>query len=385
MPRLIPSPAHPLRVGIDAHAIGSRLGGNETYIRGVIEGLNEAPQHRYCIYVTDARNAATVKELCPAAETRVLGHSGALARLGYQLAWHARRDRVQVLHTQYVAPFFSPPIVVMIHDLSFRRHPEWFGAAERLRFELTVPWTARRAARVLTVSEFSRNDIIEHLRIDPAKVKVSYNRIHDRFRRATPDAMREAQDTFGIRAPYVLAVGNLQPRKNLPRLITAWQRLRERDPAFAPQLVIVGRKAWLFDETLREGASSRDAADILFTDYVPDELLPALYGGATVFVYPSMFEGFGLPPLEAMACGTPVVVSNTTSLPEVCGAAAEYVDPLQVESIAAGIEAVWRNPALRAQRSAAGLEQAEKFRTNALASVTVRAYEEAAALHVSST
>ncbi|MBV9008325.1 MAG: glycosyltransferase family 4 protein [Verrucomicrobia bacterium] len=368
-----------LRIGIDGHAIGSRLGGNETYLRGVLKELAGYPAHRYFVYVNDNAAAAIVHELLPTSEVRLLGGAGAVARLGWKLTQLARADQVDVLHVQYVAPVFGPASVVTIHDLSFRHFPEWYTRAERWRFELTVPWSGRRARRVLTVSEFCKRDIVQQLRIAEKRVIVSYNKIDEQFR---PVAAREVERSLadlGARPPYIVSVANLQPRKNLPRLIGAWEQLRQTHAQITPKLVIVGRKAWLFEETLAAVRQSRWRDEIVLTDYVPHEQLPPLYAGAELLIYPSLFEGFGLPPLEAMACGTPVVVSNTSSLPEVCGEAAEFVDPRDVKSIADGMLRLLRDSDLRESRRAAGLKQAEKFRTGQLGAATVRAYEEAAA------
>jgi glycosyltransferase involved in cell wall biosynthesis len=367
-----------LRVGIDAHAIGSRLGGNESYIRGLIQALSGHPCHEYIVYVTDEEAAAIVAKLCPAAQTRLMGHQGALVRLGFTLSRLCARDGIDVLHTQYVAPVVSPPIVVMIHDLSFRHHPEWYTRGEKLRFEMTVPWTGRRAKRILTVSEFSRRDIVESLRVREEKVVVTYNRINSIFARQAADRTAETLERLGIRRGYVLALGNLQPRKNLPLLIRAWQELRASEADFAPRLVIVGKKAWMFDDVIAASRESGFADEITLTDYVAEEDLPSLYSGAEFCVYPSLFEGFGLPPLEAMACGTPVITSNTTALPEVCGDAAEYIDPTSAEDLKRAMLRLHREPALRAERVAAGLRRAAIFQAYDPAIPTIAAYEEAA-------
>lgn len=375
----VASNARSLRIGIDAHAIGSQLGGNETYIRGLLKELSRYSAHRFFVYVNDSASAAVVHELLPSAQVRVMRTKQPVARLGWKLSQLARRDNVDVLHVQYVAPVFGPKSVVTIHDLSFRHLPKSYTRAERWRFELTVPSTARRAKRVLTVSEFCKRDLVAELHLDPRKVIVSYNRVDEEFRPASADAIANAMAAFGISKPYILGVANLQPRKNLLRLIAGWERLRQMQSDIQPALVLVGRKAWLFDETLAAAARSRWRDEIILTDYVAHNQLPALYSGASVFVYPSLFEGFGLPPLEAMACGTPVVVSDTSALPEVCGAAAEYVDPEDVESIADGMLRLLRDVALRESRRAEGLRHVEKFRTGQLGAATMRAYEEAAA------
>lgn len=375
----LPDPLNrPLRIGIDAHAVGSNLGGNESYITAVIEGLKDFPQHEYFIYVTDERVAERVRAFCRTAHIRAIHTHHPLVRLGWRLTQACRADRVDALHVQYVAPIVAPPIVAMVHDLSYHHHPEWFSKAEGLRFRLTVPWTARRAARVLTGSEYCRRDIVSTFRLPEEKVSVSYARIRSIFTERPQTEVVAVLEKLSVRRPYILAVGNLQPRKNLPRLIDAWQRLRTRHVDFTPQLVIVGRKAWMFDDILGSARGGAHAGDIVLTDYLPESELAALYSGASLFVYPSLFEGFGLPPIEAMACGAPVIVSNTTSLPEICGEAALYIDPKNVEQLAARILELYGDPHLQRSYREKGLQQARKFRQNNLIEVTVRAYEEAA-------
>lgn len=375
-----PSLSRSLRIGIDAHAIGSRLGGNETYVLDVLASLENHPNHRYFIYVTDEAAAVRAREVCPTASgIRLIGTSNPFVRLGYRLAALCRTDRVDVLHVQYVAPLRAPRVVVSIHDLSFMHHPEWYGRVERTRFRLTVRRTAIQARRILTISDYSRRDIIKTFGVPEQKVSFSHLRLRPMFTPRPPEEVQSLLGRLGIRPPYVLALGNLQPRKNLERLIQAWTRLRQDATDFTPRLVIVGRKAWIFNKIFAAVRQSPFADDVVFTDYVADSDLPALLSGAQVFAYPSLFEGFGYPPIEAMACGAPVLTSNVTSLPEVCGNAAVYVEPESVDDIAEKLLALYRNETLRNQLHELGLRQAARYRQVDLGGVTVRAYEEAAA------
>ena len=368
-----------LRIGIDAHAIGSRLGGNETYILDVLASLEEQPQHRYFVYVTDDAAATRAREALPSVSgIRLIGSANPFVRLGHRLGSMCRADRVDVLHVQYVAALFAPRVVVSIHDLSFVHHPEWYGRVECTRFRLTVRRTAHRSRRILTISDHSRRDIIETFGVADHKVSFSYLRLRPIFTPRPADEVAPLLARLGIRSPYVLALGNLQPRKNIGRLIQAWTRLRREAADFTPQLVIVGRKAWAFDDIFAAARKSQYAADVIFTDYLADTELPALFSGAQVFAYPSLFEGFGYPPVEAMACGAPVLTSNVTSLPEVCGNAAVYVEPESVDDIAEKLLALYRDESLRMHLRELGLRQAERYREVDLGGVTVRAYEEAA-------
>ncbi|MGH9935224.1 MAG: glycosyltransferase family 4 protein, partial [Blastocatellia bacterium] len=195
-----------------------------------------------------------------------------------------------------------------------------------------------------------------------------------------PTAPNEAEDVrrrFGISRDFLLAVGSLQPRKNLVRLIRAYVRLRSEREDFRPQLVIVGRKLWLASEIFDEVKRQLWAEDVILTGYVADEDLPSLYRAARAFAYPSLFEGFGLPPLEAMACGTPVVTSDVSSLPEVTGGAALLIDPNDERALANSLIEIVNNEGLRAELREKGIAQAKKFTWRAAAEKTLRLYQEA--------
>ncbi len=379
-----------MHIGIDAHAIGARQGGNETYIRGLIEALAELDAvNRYTIYIANRAAAAEWRERLAARHpnfgVRLLPPPTPLVRVPVFLAWELRRRPVDVLHVQYTAPPFCPcPVVATIHDLAFEHLPETFTRRGAFQLKLTVRRTARRAARIATVSEYSRQDLLRTYGLPPEKVAVTYNGIDKHFTPA-PAAPGEAEAIrrrFGIGRDYLLAVGSLQPRKNLERLIRVYAGLRSRDASFRHQLVLVGRKLWLADGIFAEVRRQPWADDVILTDYVEDGALAALYRGAAAFVYPSLFEGFGLPPLEAMACGVPVVTSDTSSLPEVTGGAALLVDPLQEESLAAALLRVVGDEPLRARLRAAGLAQAAKFTWREAAEITLRLYREAAGARV---
>jgi glycosyltransferase involved in cell wall biosynthesis len=289
---------------------------------------------------------------------------------------------VDLLHVQYTAPpFFRRPIVVTIHDLSFEHFPQFFTAKERFFFKRTIPHTARRAFKVLTVSEYSRQDIIHTYRIHPEKVVVTPNGVGPEFAPVRERSRLEAlKKKYGIEREYLLSVGNLQPRKNLARLIRAYTHLRASGEEFRYQLVIVGKRAWLYKHIFHEAHRSRYAGDVILTDYVPESDLPGLYSGATAFVYPSIFEGFGLPVVEAMACGTPVVTSNSSALPEVVGEAGLMVDPYDEEALAKAILRVVEDAQLRARLSEKSLLQAAKFSWRRTAELTLAVYQEAAGM-----
>jgi glycosyltransferase involved in cell wall biosynthesis len=244
---------------------------------------------------------------------------------------------------------------------------------------LTVRRTARNAAQILTLSEFSRRDIIETYGIDPTRVAVTPAAAPPQFKPVENETeLRRIRAGYGIDRNYILALGSIQPRKNLVRLINAYSSLwREREQSSMPQLVIAGKRGWLEGETMRTAELSPAARDIRFIGYVVEADLPALFSGAMCFAYPSYFEGFGLPVLEAMQCGTAVIAGNRTSLPETAGDAAVLVDPFDEKAIAEALRNLIENPDRRAALRVKGTQRASEFSWQATARLTLHAYERA--------
>jgi glycosyltransferase involved in cell wall biosynthesis len=374
-----------MHIGIDAHAIGARQGGNETYIANLIKSLAEIDgENLYTIYLANAGAAEEWREAFAKRyknfSVRLLPPPTPLVRVPVYLTYELFRRPVDVLHVQYTAPpFCRVPLVVTIHDLAFEVMPETFTRRGSFQLKLTVRRTAKKAARVATVSEYSRQDLLSIYKLTPEKVAVTYNGIGSHFV-PQPSVQNEAEEIrrrFGVSRDFLLAVGSLQPRKNLVRLIRAYARLRGEREDFSPQLVIVGRKLWLASEIFDEVKRQRWADDVILTGYVSDADLPALYRAARAFVYPSLFEGFGLPPLEAMACGTPVVTSDVSSLPEVAGDAALLIDPKDERALADALVEIVNNEGLRAELREKGIVQAKKFTWREAAEKTLSLYQEA--------
>ena len=270
-----------------------------------------------------------------------------------------------------------------IHDLSFEHLPETFKRRSRLQLRLTVRRSARRAARVLALSDSGRADIISTYNIAPERVTTIPLAAPARFAPVTnQDELQRVRDKYAIGERdegYILSLGSIQPRKNLARLVRAYSRLRDERPGVKlPKLVLAGKKGWLYDETLRAIAESGFGDQILVTGYVSEADLPALYSGATCFVYPSYFEGFGLPPLEAMKCGAPVIVGDRTSLPEVVGDAGVLVDPFNEAAIAAALARLIDNPDLRDDLRVKGLKRANSFSWCDTARRTLEVYRQVA-------
>ena len=377
---LIPHPSS-LRIAIDAHSVGTGLAGNESYITNLIEALAEVDtRNRYTLYVTKQQAVERFKNRWPNVQVRLTLPHTPLVRIPLTLSAELRRRPVDLLHVQYTAPPLPPcPVVATIHDLSFEHLPETFKRRSRAQLRLTVRRTARAAAHILAPSEHTRRDIIETYGIKPERVSVAPLAAPARFAPVDDEReLRRVRERYKISGEDILSVGSIQPRKNLTRLIHAYSALRRARPqAKLPQLALVGKRAWLYDKTLR-AIEEHGIGDLtVLTGYVAEADLPALYTGALSFIYPSYFEGFGLPPLEAMQCGAPVIAGNRTSLPEVVGDAGLLVDPFDVEALKQAMARMIDDSDLRATLRAKGLERARQFTWHETARLTLRAYEQA--------
>jgi glycosyltransferase involved in cell wall biosynthesis len=288
----------------------------------------------------------------------------------------ARRAGAQLVHLPTPAPVRAGgmPLVVTVHDLLPLRHPELFTAQTRAHTRLYMPFV-RQATRLIVPSQYTRADAIELLRIPPERVVVVPMARAQRFSPRMVDRDALAAE-FGIGGRYVLAAGTLEPRKNLVTVLRAFGRVAEAVPDV--ELVVAGGRGWRNDAFEAELGGSA-AQRVHLTGFVSDERLVDLYAGAACFVFPSLAEGFGLPPLEAMACGAPVIVSDRTALPEVVGDAALLVDPQDSKALALQIMRILEDVELAARLREAGLARARRFTWATTAAATARIYSQALA------
>jgi glycosyltransferase involved in cell wall biosynthesis len=289
------------------------------------------------------------------------------------LARAARAAGADLIHCPAPAPVRSGglPLAITVHDLLWLRLPQFFTAPVRAYHRLSVP-AVRSAALILTVSHRTREDVIEYLRVAPERVRVAQLGADPRFRPrpVDRDALRER---FGIERRYVLAVATREPRKNLPALLTAFERLVRRVEDC--ELVLVGGRGWRSAELERTLAAVGERVRVC--GFVTEDELVSLYCGAACFAFPSFGEGFGLPVLEAMACGTPVVTSDTTSLPEVAGDAGLLIDPHDPEALEDALARILASPELAARMRRDGLARAAQFSWERCARETAAAYQAA--------
>ncbi|MEN6401331.1 MAG: glycosyltransferase family 1 protein [Armatimonadia bacterium] len=356
-----------MRIAIDARTLASPKTGDRTVTRGFVKGLTRLSR--------DER----LEVVLVAQEPLPQGGQGLLDQIGFAklppgtppLEFHLaprpkgylwmlrafpralRQVRADVGLIQYMGPFGAPcPIVTSIHDTVWRTMPETFPRRDRMVLNAFIPGTIRRAAAVTTGSSFAEGEILRHYPHAAGKLHVVPYAVDEAFAPVTDQQrLEDVRRRYKLPERFILSVGVLQPRKNIAGLIRAYQMLEpelRRDYA----LVITGKQGWLADnlpELAREVGEG-----VRFTGYVDDDELPALYTLASCFAYPSLYEGFGLPPVEAMACGTPVVTSTAASLPEVTGGAALLVDPYDAEALAVAISKVLQEGELREELIAKG-------------------------------
>ncbi|MBZ5574933.1 MAG: glycosyltransferase family 4 protein [Acidobacteriia bacterium] len=364
-----------MRFAVDAHAIGRHLTGNEVYIRSLLNSLAaQDPDADLLAYVSsdEARRALSSK-----IRTRRVS-TNPFRRLGFDLPAKVLQDQPDLLHVQYTAPLGCPvPVVVSVHDVSFLEHPEYFTPERAWQLRCTVGHTVRHAAKILTGSEFSRTAILKaYGDLEEDQVVVVPNAAPSEFRVISREAAASAVcDRFSIPGPFLLGVGDLQPRKNQIGLIRAFARLIRAYPQFPHSLVLAGKETW-FAPRVHEAARESGVADrIRFVGFVSDRELLQLYNACDVFVFPSYYEGFGLPALEAMACGRAVVSSNTSALPEVVDGAALLCDPYSVGEMVRAIADLLLDSELRARMGRLGLQRAAHFSWRSAAQKTLDVYQ----------
>jgi glycosyltransferase involved in cell wall biosynthesis len=283
-----------------------------------------------------------------------------------------------LLHSpDFVAPPVKAPLIATIHDLSYLVVPEFAHPNLKRYLEASVPRTIRRASHVIAVSEMTRQDIIERYQVEPSRVSTIYNGVDGWFYEPDQAAVERAIEHFGLRRPYFIIVGTVEPRKNHLALLHAFAQLYEKRKDVS--LAIVGSPGWLSEPIIAEIEKSAMSMPVRYLRFVDDTWIPALYAGSVALVSPSWYEGFGLPVLEAMACGAAVITSDRGSLPEVAGDNAILVPPGDIEELAASMERLLDDSALRADMVRRGRDHAATFSWRAAAEEHVELYRQVAA------
>jgi len=361
-----------MRFSVDAHAIAQHLTGNETYIRNLLNCFDMLDREAdFVAYISREEAIAQVPERFQKVQVSV----NPFLRLGYDLPRRVVQDRPSLLHVQYTAPLFcSVPVVVSVHDVSFLEHPEYFTSFRARQLRLTVHRTIRASSCVLTPSEFSKQRILDAYQLSDDKVVVMPNGVSSVFRPVAREVAQRGMRTPLPPAPFVLTVGDLQPRKNHLGLIAAFEDLIQAYPQLPHHLLVVGKETWHAPAVRLAAKKSRVADRIHFTGFVEDEELRRLYGACDLFVYPSFYEGFGLPILEAMACGRAVACSNTSAMPEVADSAALLFDPNSRQELIFAMRDLLLNPELSQRMERLGVQRAAMFSWNSCAAKTLDVY-----------
>lgn len=368
-----------MRIGIDATAIPLNRSGAGNYIFNLVAGLAKIDaENQYFIFAKPQH----IQEW-KITQLNFCFLSGATEYRPLRLAWEQcvlplliRRHKIDLLHSpHYTMPLFCPcRSVVTFCDMIFFLYPEVHRVLKRIFFRTMMAVSSRRADAIIAISESTSRDIKGLLPITPGKVHAIPLAAGSKYRRiADRPTVDRVCGQYGLQAgEYVLFIGVLEPRKNIPVLLHAYRELV--DGGIRKKLAIVGKKGWMYDEIFSTVRMLKMEENVVFTGYVPDADLPYLYNGASLFVYPSLYEGFGLPVLEAMSCGTPVVTSNVSSMPEIVGDAGILVDPHDAHQLAEGLKKVILDEHLCGVLKQRGLERAAQYSWERTARETLQVY-----------
>jgi len=374
-----------LTVGFDATAAARQSAGIGRYTRELLQALaRRRDNYTYRVYYC---NGGQLDGAMPALDARFHVRALPVSDRVLNAVWHRSHlpipvqwlaGHFDVFHSPDFAlpPTLGSPSVLTIHDAAFLTRPDCAYPTLRAYLQQVVPRSARRATRIIAVSENTRRDVIALMGIAPERVITVFEGVPSHFGPVTRGAALDRVRELGIHEPYILSVGTLEPRKNYVRLLEAYALLRKHGAT--QKLVIAGGRGWLFEPIFRRLTELELGQSVQLIDRPSDAALMALYSACDLFIYPSLYEGFGIPPLEALACGAPVVCSGASSLPEVVGDAALTFDPLDVEQIAASLQRVLSDEALRDDLRRRGRRQAAQFTWDRAACQTVEVYEAAA-------
>ncbi len=376
-------PERPLRIGLDFVNLTDAGEGLGRFAGQLVRALDgQASSHEFVIF---ARREMAGHFAGLSAGFRVVPVGLPRRRV---LPWNqliflkkGRLAGLDILHSPVsTSPLFGGrgvKQVLTVHDLAFLLSPGASSRLSRAWWNFSWPRSLRGAAHVVTVSERTREDVIAHYQVPREKTSVVYPYVSFEIAEIPAGLVRATRELFGLPERYILHVGAPHKRKNIATLIKAFGLLK-KDPAFKHGLVLAGPRGWDDDAVRREAAAAGLENDVVFTGFVGDESLPAVYAGADALVFPSLYEGFGYPPLEAMACGTPVIASNVSSLPEVAGPAALLVPPEDAGAVAGAIVRVLNSPGLAAELRQAGRKRAGQFSKERMGREYIAVYEKVA-------
>jgi glycosyltransferase involved in cell wall biosynthesis len=372
-----------MRIGINATLLSKQRLGVASYIFSLVRGLSRIDKaNEYFVFTTpDGRselslNAGNFQTIIPEHDI-----SSSLSRILWEqtgLINETKRLKLDILHNpDHALPVFSTNsrTIMTVHDLAFLKFPKTFSIGKRIYKQLITKTTIKKADSIIAVSNSTRDDLIELFDIPRNRIHVIYEGIDGSCKPVTDRSfISKVNNKYGLAKDFILFVGAIEPRKNIPMLLKAFQRLRS-EKGFALDLVIAGGKGWLSQSVFDTARNLGIEDSVKFLGYVQKDELAVLYSIARVFAYPSLYEGFGFPPLEAMSCGAPVIVSNVSSLPEVVGDAALKIDPRDEGGLADAILKITTDDKLRAGLIKKGFERVKFFSWEKCARETLKVYE----------
>lgn len=363
-----------MRIGIDAHFVGIRPGGNEHFCKNVIKELAALETSREEYFVFNQNGAGS--SMLPPSPLQVvpLRKKSVYLQRGLEIPLLSRRLALDVIHVPFnFLPVGRAKKVVTIYDLAFLHVGDTFDFMERKRMSLLTGFSARRADHIITTSEFSKQDIVRRYGVPEDRITVTQCAVdREAFRPWTPEAKQAFLSAQGIGSRFLLFVGTLQPRKNVLNLIKAFRKL----PASAGdvQLIIVGRKGWIYEDIFRLIREESLESRVRHLEHVDQDTLTGLYNTAEAFVFPSLFEGFGMPILEAMSCGCPVASSDATCLPEAYGDAALSFHPEDIDAMVKAMVRILGDDALRKDLIEKGFRNCDRFSWQKTARIVRQVY-----------
>jgi glycosyltransferase involved in cell wall biosynthesis len=365
-----------MRIGLEAERANlPNPTGVEHYAAELIKNLAKLDQKNEYILYFRTKPQSWFYKLPPNFKIRVIPFPKFWTQI--RLSWEMLIHPVDVLMILASAlPIYHPKnSIFTAHDIAYEFFPQAFTRSMLKYLIWSTRFAVKHASRIVSVSQSTKDDLVRVYKTDPDKIKVIHLGLDEHFKPLPYEKIQPVLDKHGlVYKKYILFVGTLQPRKNITRLVDAFIKLK-KEHRIEEKLAIAGGKGWLWQPIVDKISQSGMSDEIKFLDYVEAEDLPPLYGGASLLTLPALYEGFGLPPLEAMACGTPVVVSNVSSMPEVVGEAGKLVDPNLVDSIAEGLLEVLMDRDLQQQMSQKGIDRARQFTWENTARQTLELFE----------
>lgn len=372
-----------MKIGIDATIIRTEITGTGYYIINLVNGLKELTlvnNHKFFIFID--RCFLSYFNNLPS-ERFIIIHKKFRNRF-FRIFWQLfifsvvlKKLNVKVLHsTNYITPIikFNIKVVVTIHDLTVLLFPEKHSFFRSLFYKLLLPIFIRKSDKIITVSNSSKRDLLRFFKDLEDKIIVTFEGISESYKIKNYEKCLKIMQKYNINKKFLLFVGMIEPRKNVLRILEAFINL---DDEINLDLVIVGKMGWKFNdinEFIKNHPNNKIKNNIIFTGYVPEEEIRYIYQSAYIFIYPSIYEGFGIPPLISMSCGVPVITSNTSSLPEVVGDAAFKINPLDLNEIIEAIRSIYKNNELREYLVKKGFEQSKQFTNYEFAKRTFEIY-----------